>query len=435
MQDKVTSSEWMPFSLAQLDFWEEFIINPNESYSNVAQFLDIDGVSNKQALINAITTTIQETDVLSLKFDVSDGQYRPKQVIDRNRRPSLEVMDFRNKPDAIESAKALMRNDFEAPIDLLSECISAQWLIQLTDDRFLWYIRAHHIVLDGFSMALIEQRCSKLYSHYLGKIEKGSPFNSLPSYVAEEASYNQSRKYQMDRQFWHDYLAKSQPLTILNKAEEPNVTPYESEVEVPGQFSEKLQNISNATKLPWPDILIGLSGLYILQHGQAHSEKREESVWVPYMNRFGSVGSYMPALLVNILPVNMKLNETESVVDFLRRTSGEFRKLCSHGRYRVEQIAKDQGVPDNSRFFFGPFVNIIVSEPVEFEGCKVKQTVLSSGLAEGLNITFRSRSNASEMAIYLEADSGFCSEIEFFEHTKELGSFLEKAIEEIIASS
>lgn len=88
-----------------------------------------------------------------------------------------------------------MREDIAQRRALHSEPLAAAWLLKLGPERYLWYVRAHHILVDGFGMALIEHRCAALYAHYLGEGSAGmpwvplTPFNRLnwPTLILSDA--------------------------------------------------------------------------------------------------------------------------------------------------------------------------------------------------------------------------------------------------------
>ncbi|WP_238115223.1 hypothetical protein [Vibrio cincinnatiensis] len=85
---------WMPLTLPQLDFWEEFSLHPDDPLSTVAHFIELKGTINEIALCKAITQTAKETDVLALRFKLNEDGKTPLQAHDPNRIPQVEVKDF-----------------------------------------------------------------------------------------------------------------------------------------------------------------------------------------------------------------------------------------------------------------------------------------------------------------------------------------------------
>lgn len=435
MSEHSLSTHEMRLTLAQLDFWEEFSLHPDQPVSTVAHYLDIQGGIDPEALFKAIETTVHETDVLALRFYIPEGQTKPMQHCDPSRLPKLQLIDLQDRADPYQAASQMMQADVAAKLNLLTQPLSVQWLFKLGADRYLWYIRAHHIILDGFGMVLIEQRCAKLYAHYLGKGDAGAPFHSFAQYLDEDQSYCASPRFEKDRAFWDDYL-KSAPvaLPILHKEDEyygGEETGLSFEYELPKPLINRMHQIAAQMEMGWPDLLVAISGLYLFYHyrQQDHDGQQALPLWLPFMNRWGSVGAYMPALLVNILPLFIQPKPEATLGETLSQLSCTLRKQRAHGRYRIEQLATDQGLSEGTRYFFSPLVNVLPFDAPEFEGCTVKHQVLASGPGDGFNITYRGRSDAEALILSIDADPSMFQPQEFEQHSQALLAFLEQVLD------
>lgn len=143
MSEHSLSTHEMRLTLAQLDFWEEFSLHPDQPVSTVAHYLDIQGGIDPEALFKAIETTVHETDVLALRFYIPEGQTKPMQHCDPSRLPKLQLIDLQDRADPYQAASQMMQADVAAKLNLLTQPLSVQWLFKLGADRYLWYIRAH----------------------------------------------------------------------------------------------------------------------------------------------------------------------------------------------------------------------------------------------------------------------------------------------------
>lgn len=421
----------MPLTLPQLDFWEEFCFHPEEPIATVAHCLDIEGVASETALIAAIERTIAESDVLSVRFHAGPGRNRPWQSCDPRRLPALRRFDLRASAKPLQEARARMEADVAAPLDLRGDPISAQWLLRLGEARYLWYIRAHHIVLDGYGIALMEQRCGQLYAHYLGLGDAGPAFHRFADFVAEEEAYCESRRHETDRAFWRDYLASSAALPVLHRGDrDVSGPPHEALGALPAEFTRNLPALSERIGVGWPDLLVLLSGLYLFRClPTQRSEGRETlPLWLPFMSRWGSIAAHMPAMLVNILPFQLSVTLGETLADVLRRSAAELRRQRRHGRFRIEQIAIDGGMPEGSRYFFSPLINVLPFSTPAFHSCAVTRHVLTNGQGEGLDLTFRSQDDGSGLTLAITADSTMFAAEWFDRHSRALPAFLAAAV-------
>ena len=140
------------------------------------------------------------------------------------------------------------------------------------------------------------------------------------------------------------------------------------------------------------------------------------------------VAASVPALAVNILPLFVQVEPQEKVVDYVKRTAKTLRDLRAHGRYRIETLAADQGLGKGTRYFFSPLINVLPFDPPLFAGCEAEREVMASGPGDGFNITWRGRTDASELHIDIDADPAMYASLNVEEMFTHLHSFLSRAM-------
>lgn len=424
--------DWLPLTLAQLDFWEEFTLNPGRPLSTVAHCLDFRGTVDHDALVRAVSRTAREADILSVRFHLPAGAQAPVQHCDPARAPLPRLIDLRDHADPPGAARALMQADVEAYLDLLDGPVVEQWLLRVGDDRCLWYLRGHHIILDGYAMMLLEQRCARLYAHHLGHGEAGPPFHPFAAYIAEEARYRAGPRFEADRLYWQASLERG-PLPSLRKDQEGyGGGGLHHDCALAPAISRRLCQVAADSGIGWPDLLVLLSAAYLHQTLPADARPGGGPLlplWLPLMGRWGSISAFMPAMVVNILPLWVDVAPAETLGAFLRRQGAALRDLRAHGRYRVEQLASDQGLDPGSRYFFSPLVNVVPFDPPRFTGCEVTREVLSSGYGDGLNITYRGPGDGSALMLDIEGDAALIAGEDFDRHRHALPDFLARALE------
>ncbi|RUA22107.1 hypothetical protein DSL92_07715 [Billgrantia gudaonensis] len=160
------SRGWMPLTLAQLDFWRS-TLQPDQSVSTVAHRLDIEGVVDQPALVEAITGRFMRPTFCRCAFVSSREGANRCSAATRCRQPLVELRDLRGGSQSAETAPAhagryrvAARPDAAAVIRAVA--------VACGERRYLWYSRGHHIILDGYGMVLLERRCARLYAHLLG---------------------------------------------------------------------------------------------------------------------------------------------------------------------------------------------------------------------------------------------------------------------------
>ncbi|CAI0931698.1 condensation domain-containing protein [Serratia ficaria] len=404
MLETALASEWLPLAPAQLDFWEEFTLHPDQPFSTVAHSTELRGVVDETALGRAIALTIAETQAFALRFDPGGEGQSPQLRHDPQRMPALRRMDVQDQANPHQAALRLMRADVDQRMDLHRRPIAAVWLIKLGPTHYIWYLRAHHIVVDGYGMALIEHRCAALYAHFLGQGAGGQPLGGFLAFHRQELGYAASERGGRDRLFWQGYLPPAPPLPTVRKGgQEYGIRCLSTSQLLPEAVSRRLLQLSERSGIGWPDLLLALSAAWLHQtmpHQRAAGDTLP--MWMPAMNRRGRTATNVPALAVNTLPLLVTLAPGESLERFLPKMAATLRELRGHAGYRLRHLAADRGVDANSRFFISPFINVQPFDPPSFVGCASTRRVLAGGSGDGFNLTYRGRTDASDLHVDID---------------------------------
>lgn len=422
------NSEWLPLTPAQLDFWEEFSLHPGCPVSTVAHAVTLTGPVDEAALAAAIRQMVAECEILSVRFRLPPGASQPVQKIEPEFRPELRLFDLRDHADPDKVAYALMQQDYSSTVELCDTPICAQWLLRCAQDRWIWYSRGHHIILDGYSMSLIERRVATLYAaHLAGQRDAALPLGHFADYLAEEEAYCRSNRFQTDRDYWHARLDGPVPLAVLRKGgEDYGSEPVSETVELKATTGERLKQAAEREGLCWPDLLVLLNVAYLLE--RFPHPGRALPVWMPCMGRMGSVCARIPALVVNILPLVATAQPGETLQEMITRLRSDLAQMRLHGRYRVERIAADHGLAAGSRFHFSPLINVLPFPAPQFPGCEVSREVLAAGPGDGLNLTYSADMQAWDLRLCLEAEPSFAAGDTLAAHARDLPRFLDAAL-------
>ncbi|MEZ9070065.1 enterobactin synthase [Vibrio splendidus] len=422
----MTSQDWYPLTNAQEAYWDEFVQHPDRPLSTVAHCLEISGSIDLKKLADAINQTISEAEALCLRFRRLENQHYPVQMVCFDGKPTVEVIDLRGEEDAQEQVNTCLRSDVEKAIDLENDVITKSQLYVAGSQKVLWYLRTHHIAVDGYSMSLIEQRCSELYLWLVNNTEPTHRFKTFDVYLKENTDYLQSKRFDVDRSYWNNYLDLAN-LKISQDDIPVSDTVY-CEKEVPESIGGSLITVSKQLMIGWSDILTLLCTAYLYKHWRPNEQASFPlPVWLPFMNRMGNPCANLPSLMVNTIPYIGEINDDESVGAYLKRAVKDLRGNYCHGRYRVENKCTSEG-----HYFLSPFINILPFEPTEFHGCSTRRRIIAGGIADGFNVTFRSSRQAQNMFLKIEAESRLFEQHELTQHANHLLKYLSKALKSVL---
>src|SRR3954469_14761128 len=196
----------LPLSDAQLGIWFAQTIDQSSATYNLAEYLEIGGPVDTTLFEAALRQVVTETEALHVRF--VSGADMPGQIIGPAPAWSMSLVDVSGAPDPQAAAERWMRADLAKPVDLTCGPLFAYALLKGAPDRFFWYSRYHHIVMDGFGFALVARRVADVYSSLVaGRTAELGTFGSLAPLLEDEAEYRGSKRFEQDRQFWIDYLA------------------------------------------------------------------------------------------------------------------------------------------------------------------------------------------------------------------------------------
>jgi nonribosomal peptide synthetase DhbF len=210
----VQNSNMFRLSAAQLGIWFAQQIDPSSPAYNIGEYLEIQGSIDPILFKEALRRVVTETEALRLQ--ISDHADGPRQIIGPPSSWSMPIIDVSAEPDPRAAAESWMQADLARPIDPTRGQLFGYALFKASADRFFWYARYHHIVMDAFGMWLIARRTANLYTQLaVGRTTQDGSFGSLAVLLEEDAAYRASEQFALDREFWIDYLGGLNPSALM----------------------------------------------------------------------------------------------------------------------------------------------------------------------------------------------------------------------------
>jgi len=270
-----------------------------------------------------------------------------------------------DEAEAEQLAWQKIRDDIAKPIDLTGEVLTYQAIFRLSEVKTLWYIRSHHIALDGYSLHLIEQRCASLYSAFIQSQTLPVVFKGFDTYVRNEQAYLCSERAEKDQRFWLDYI---------------NQHPF---------ISYNDDDFNNDTFAVAKEV--------------------------------GNRCANTPCLMVNTLPLWINADIEENFVDRVKRLMVELRLLYRHGKYPLSASL-------NVKASQSPYINVLIDEDIVFGGCQSERKVIANGTNDGLNMTFRVRKDAANITFTVEGEQRWFGQEQITHLSEQLMAFMHQSL-------
>ncbi len=402
----------VPLTEAQSGLYYAQRLDPANPIFNVAHALEIGGPLDVAAFQAAANDAAEEVEALALRIvETPDG---PRQWLDRALRPYLMHSDVSAAADPAAAVRAAMLDDLHTPVDPARGPLAASILFRLGPQRHIWYLRVHHLAIDGYGMTLMAERVAERYN---ARLEQRAPAPSPPGFdivIAEDDAYRASAQRTADAAFWRDAFAAAPAVAGMAPGRAMAAhRAHRVETPVGPNVAARVRALAERERLPWPDVLTVLVALYC----QRMTGAPETVVGVPHMARFGSRAARVPAMVMNVLPLHVALDETKPLAELCRAVSQTLARARKHGRYRSEQLRRDLGLLGGDRRLHGPLINVLpFDRPPRFANLDTRVEVLATGPVDDITFTFRGelgvRSAERDQAGAPDADATMTLEVE-----------------------
>jgi hypothetical protein len=387
----------IPLSEAQQGIWIGQQLDPDSAVFNTAEYSDIRGSVDVDALVAAIRQVVGETDAVRVLF--AEDRDGPVQLLDRVPAWAVHVADLTDQPDPLATALKWMTGDLADVVDLAKAPVFAHAVFRLAPDRVLWYHRVHHIALDGYGLGLFAQRVAEVYTASVEHREAPERwFGSLRAVVDEDIAYQDSAECARDRDHWLAYYAdRPAPVSLAPPTAWLPGTVARREAPLP----TSLDRVAREAKATWSDALIAAVAAYLHRRTGA----AQICLGLPVMSRLGSVAVRVPCLALNVVPVWVTVEPTATLAALTAQVAAEIRTGRPHHRYRHERLRRDLRLTGGERRLFGPLVNIMPFDyGLTFAGHRAVVRNLAAGLVDDLMINLYDRADGTGRHITFDAN-------------------------------
>jgi len=331
-----------PLSFAQQRLWFLDQYESGSSFYNVPAAVRLRGTLDLPTLQRTLDEVLRRHESLRTTFALVDGA--PVQVIAPPRAVPLRTIDLGHMSNEAREAEALRlaREEAAAPFDLVAGPLFRVRLVRLSDDDHVMVVNQHHIISDGWSMALLIHEVSALYSVFLS--DGASPLPPLRLQYADYAIWQRScltgDKLREQVDFWCDHLAGSPVLLELPvDRPRPPVQSYTGSsvaITLDAELVAGLRSLSqrHGTTL-YMTLLAGWSALLSRLSGH-----RDLVLGTAVANRQRSEVEALLGFFVNTLALRVRLEDDPTVEQLLAQIKSTTLAALAHQELPFDQVVE-----------------------------------------------------------------------------------------------
>ncbi|WP_108986374.1 enterobactin non-ribosomal peptide synthetase EntF, partial [Klebsiella pneumoniae] len=376
----------LPLVAAQPGIWMAERLSTLPGAWSVAHYVELRGALDPTLLGKAIVAGLQQADTLSLRFEEEEGEVWQWLAADRTfAEPS--IIDLRTAPDPHRAATERMQADLaqDLRVDGGNPLVCHQ-LLRVGDDRWYWYQRYHHLLVDGFSFPAITRQIAAIYRAWQrGEATPESPFTPFAEVVDEYQRYAGSEAWQRDKAFWQaQRQALPAPASLSaaplgGRAAGSDI--WRMKLEMNADAFRRLA--SHAPQCQPADLALALTTLWL---GRL-CNRMDYAAGFIFMRRMGSAALTSTGPVLNVLPLAVHIDAQETLADLAMRLAAQLKKMRRHQRYDAEQIVRDSGKAAGDEPLFGPVLNVKVFDyQLDIDGVQAVTHTLATGPVNDLEL-------------------------------------------------
>ncbi|MFF0209240.1 amino acid adenylation domain-containing protein [Streptomyces althioticus] len=403
-----------PLSGAQEGLWYAGRLAPDSAAYNTAEAVEIHGPLDTALFETALRRVVAEADTFALRFADTDDGPRCHSAPDADDWP-LHRVDVSAAGDPEATAWEHVRTDLATPVDLEKGPLFAHTLLTLAPDRHLWLLRAHHLLLDGYSYKLLGRRLADTYNALAeGREPEPSAFAPVSRLQEEEAAYLASERHARDRDHWARRLADlPEPARLTSRTAAPTAPFLRRTAELTPAETEALDAAAARLGVRRTDLLTAATAAYL--HRMTGAE--DLVLGLATMSRLGSAALRTPGTASDVLPLRVAATPGTPVAELVRAVAGELKVLRRHQCYRGEFLRRDLGLLGTGRRLYGPVLNIVpFDESPVFAGHPTTWHHLSGGAVDDFQISVRPGPRGGGLWLAFDANPALYEEDELALH-------------------
>ncbi|HBQ6234321.1 TPA: enterobactin non-ribosomal peptide synthetase EntF [Klebsiella quasipneumoniae] len=376
----------LPLVAAQPGIWMAERLSTLPGAWSVAHYVELRGALDPALLGKAIVAGLQQADTLSLRFEEQEGEVWQWVAAERTF-AEPPIIDLRTTPDPHRAATERMQADLaqDLRVDGGNPLVCHQ-LLRVGDDRWYWYQRYHHLLVDGFSFPAITRQIAAIYRAWQrGEATPESPFTSFAEVVDEYQRYAGSEAWQRDKVFWQaQRQALPAPASLSaaplgGRAAGSDI--WRMKLEMNADAFRRLA--SHVPQCQPADLALALTTLWL---GRL-CNRMDYAAGFIFMRRMGSAALTSTGPVLNVLPLAVHIDAEETLADLAMRLAAQLKKMRRHQRYDAEQIVRDSGKAAGDEPLFGPVLNVKVFDYLlDIDGVEAVTHTLATGPVNDLEL-------------------------------------------------
>ncbi|KAF9962702.1 hypothetical protein BGZ65_008418 [Modicella reniformis] len=329
----------LPLSFSQQRLWFLAQLDGISETYHMPVPVRLRGNLNHQAWQHALDTLFARHEALRTVFIIINGQPRV-QLLSAQLGLPMRWVDLRGTPNAEAQLRQLSTEEISVPFDLARGPLVRALMVWLDCDEYFFLLTKHHIVSDGWSLAILHRELSALYSAFSkGELDPLPPLETqYPDYAAWQRMYLSGDRHETLISYWRSNLVGA-PVLLNLPTDRPrpsrqSFTGDRVQIRFDAQFTYSLKQLSkqHGTTLfmtilaAWSSVLSQLSNQDDIIIGSLTANRNHQQI------------ESLIGFFVNTLALRITLSDEPTVHQLLERVRHSTVGAQTHQDLPFEQV-------------------------------------------------------------------------------------------------
>lgn len=337
----VERTEDLPLSFAQQRLWFLDQLEGSSATYNIPVVLHLTGELNIPVLQSSVREIVRRHEALRTTFP--KGQCTPVQCVHLLPQAPVQLVDFSTSKleDPWQAILQDVQAEIQHPFDLAQGPLLRTRVLHLSHDEHIIVFVMHHIVSDGWSMAVLAQEFKALYNAFI--MGQPSPLPELAiqygDFVVWQRNYLQGPRLAAHLDYWREQLSGAAILKL--PTDYPRVPMHSSpgarcSVQWPQVFAEQLQAFSQQEGVTVFMTLLAAFQMLLACYGA----QDDITVGSPVANRAHPALEPLVGFFVNTLVLRTNLAGNPTMREVLQRVREVTLGAYDHQDVPFEQVVE-----------------------------------------------------------------------------------------------
>ena len=382
----------------QKSIWLTEKVYSGTSINNISGYTYIDEDVELNVLKKAINEVIKLND--SMRIKIKEDKDSCVQYFSEYSSFDIDIFELSSKQDVEKKALELAQIPFEIKNSLLFKFN----LFRLPNKQGGFFLSAHHLIGDSWSLGLIVKDILRIYSELKNNayVQKDSP--SYINYINNEKEYINSDKYLKDKAYWDEIFKTVPEVATIPSVKGNNTHSLKSTREkfiIPDNEINKIKEFCTNNKISIYNFFMSIYSLYL---GRV-SNLDDFVIGTPILNRTNFEQKHTTGMFISTAPLRINLNHDLSFAEFIKQIASNTMSLFRHQRYPYQAILEDLRKKDSN---IPNLYNVVLSYQItktfdEESGIKYSAEWLSNGTcADDLQVHLFDLNDQGSMTVAYE---------------------------------